>query len=124
MKCSCTIEIDINDSPELLSNHTQTARKLHKCTECGRVISIGEKYEKTTGLWSGVWDAFKTCVDCLSLRCVFFPHNGFVFGEIRGDIHQNISDNQGDIPEDCISELTPAAREFVCDAIERTWVPI
>ncbi len=45
-----------------------TARKEHKCYECGRIIKIGEKYLRFVGLWDDCPDniflAFKTCLEC------------------------------------------------------------
>jgi hypothetical protein len=46
-----------------------TARKEHKCCECGRIIKIGEKYLHFVGLWEedypgNIFLAFKTCLEC------------------------------------------------------------
>lgn len=45
-----------------------TARKQHKCFECGRGIFPGQRYEKVFGVWDGRVDVFKTCERCVKLR--------------------------------------------------------
>lgn len=43
------------------------ARKLHTCTECGRDIPVGEKYEYGRLLFEGVWSTSRTCWFCCAL---------------------------------------------------------
>lgn len=49
-----------------LSEHK--ARVLHKCTECGRAIQSGERYEKVFAKWDGSVDTIKTCQRCVAIR--------------------------------------------------------
>ena len=47
-----------------------TARKEHECCECGRIITIGEKYSYFFGVWEEydhyghLPGAYKTCLEC------------------------------------------------------------
>jgi hypothetical protein len=44
----------------------RTARKAHRCTECGRPIAVGESYRFLTGLLDGRWSTYRTCAHCLA----------------------------------------------------------
>lgn len=46
----------------------RTARKQHKCNECGRAVQPGERYEHVRAKWDGDMATVRTCVRCLSLR--------------------------------------------------------
>jgi hypothetical protein len=56
------------EMPSVYSESTPTARKEHKCCECGGTIQIGEKYHYCHGIWDGRASTYKVCVDCDSLR--------------------------------------------------------
>ncbi len=118
MECSCQAEVDNDGGPSFFSKEVRTARKKHKCHECDKTINPGEKYECVSGFWYGHPDRFKTCMDCVSLRDIFFTH-GWVFTQIWEDFRETF---RGDtIPESCIAELTPMARARVCEFIESQW---
>lgn len=61
--CYCDYEL-----PQFYVAEVRTARKQHKCSECGRLIAEGERYEHVRGKWDGDMGTFKTCPRCLSLR--------------------------------------------------------
>ncbi len=122
MECSCEIEYYDSDcgSITLHNSKTVTARQEHKCGECHRVIPIKEKYEYVTYNFEGKFWKEKTCSDCLSARKQFYPSGGgFMFGGIWEEINEFVNDCQGDIPEDCIVELTPISRARLCDLVEK-----
>ena len=50
----------------------RTARKPHKCGECGGVIQPGEVYNLHAGVWEGDFWSIKNCSDCEQLR---FDHD-------------------------------------------------
>ncbi len=119
MKCLCAVECDYND--EGSSSHYSKMRVAvneHRCTECRRSIKPGEEYEYVFGVWDSGQDSFKTCIDCKSVRDTFFDL--FAYTQIW-DYCQDEFGNDYEIPESCISELTPGARERVCDLIEDGW---
>ena len=119
---NCSIDTDFDDYGSVtLRQVVCKARKQHRCGECGRVINKGESYEAYNGVCEGDFFWAKTCSDCLSLRNSFFK-GGFMFGGVRDEIHNYISDVSGDVEESCIVNLTDNAKEFVFEAIEKEWV--
>ena len=58
----------MSDYPECFRHVTRKARKPHKCCECRGVISAGEKYHYTSGIWDGRAESYKECSDCHELR--------------------------------------------------------
>lgn len=56
------------DQPEFYNQRMQTAKKEHRCKECGKPIATGEIYENVSGKWDGRFDTFKTCPRCLALK--------------------------------------------------------
>lgn len=69
IECYCDYEI-----PEFYERTTRTARKDHKCYECGRLIAPGELYEYVAAKSYGdMWYA-KTCSRCLDLRTYVLAH--------------------------------------------------
>ena len=119
MKCS-TIEIYSDSSPEFHTVSTPKARCTHTCSECGRVVEIGETYERVFGKWDGYTGTYKTCFECLSIRAIFFEGD-FEYGGILEYLHEHINEMSGDISEDCIAPLTPKAQGYVCDLINEWW---
>lgn len=61
--CYCDYE-----RPEFYHSETRRARKQHRCTECGRAIQPGEKYEHVRAKWEGDIRTHNTCAHCLALR--------------------------------------------------------
>src|SRR4051812_40649558 len=57
--CSCDW-----DPPEFSRTLSRVARKVHKCYECARKISPGERYQSVSGKWSGQLSQFNICVGC------------------------------------------------------------
>lgn len=55
------------------------ARKPHTCSECGKIISIGDKYEHATGKSDGYMWAFDTCLICAEIAETFYC-DGRLFG--------------------------------------------
>lgn len=55
-------------APSVFDESTPTARKEHRCSECGGVIAKGVKYKRVFGVWDGCADSFKICPACDELR--------------------------------------------------------
>jgi hypothetical protein len=119
MSCSC-IYAWAGEPGSLNSARFYKARKEHKCTECHRVISPGEEYEYTFGVWDGEPGIYKTCSDCLSVRDTFFC-KGWVYSQVWEDVHQHLLDTEGQIESECLLSLTSTAREWVIDWIDKLW---
>lgn len=82
--CIC---LDYDNGPDVWSDPIRTARKAHKCCECGAEISPGEKYEDYNGCYEGSWSNYKTCWLCLAIRRDFFKC-GWRFTGLREDFRE------------------------------------
>jgi len=85
ISCSCDYS-----APEFYILETPTARKEHRCEECGCAIHAGEKYERVRAKWEGAVATVKTCPDCVEIRdalkemeCFCWSHGG-LWEDIRG----------------------------------------
>ena len=82
----------VDDSESFTVSNTvdRKARRSHECGECRRVISPGETYSYTTGLYDGHWDDFKMCAHCwrvaswLDVTC-----NGWLFNAVQEDLEEH-----------------------------------
>jgi hypothetical protein len=119
MGCSCIIDVDVDDLSEILFEEVVNARKEHCCHECFTTIKQGDEYYKEKSLYNGHISIHKTCMDCKSIRDNLV--GSFYWGEIMEAVRDGIHDSGGEVPEDCLSKLTPKARERICGVIESTW---
>ena len=117
MECFCSISMGYDGGPLCSHEGIRKAIKIHKCCECYKTISPGEQYEYISGIWDDGPETYKTCLDCKSLRNVFFED--WTFTTMWDDFFDNFYTD--DIPEKCLSALTTKARERVCKWIENSW---
>ena len=54
--------------PSIANEDYPKANREHRCCECMRKISRGDKYQRIKGCWDGEWATYKTCMDCVDLR--------------------------------------------------------
>lgn len=59
---------DPDFGPEWSSERWVTARKPHRCGECGRTIIPKERYERVAGVWDGDFLTQLTCEHCVVAR--------------------------------------------------------
>ncbi len=59
--CNCHCDYD---PPSAFSQTQRKARRLHTCSECGRIIQVGEQYLRTWGAWSRHQSTFNWCQHC------------------------------------------------------------
>ena len=120
MECSCAINIDSDgDTASLFKSKIVTARKEHQCCECHRKIMLGEEYENVNGKWDFGFETDKTCLDCVSLRDVFFE--SWIYTQVWENFQDDFGYTDSVIPESCIAALTPGASAKVCELIELSW---
>jgi hypothetical protein len=68
-----------------------TARKAHRCTECGRDIAPGERYENHVVKQEGCVDTYKTCRHCMAARkWLVRVCRGYVMGMVLEDLAEHI----------------------------------
>ena len=119
MECS-VVDVGLDDYATTLSEKIVISRIDHICGECRKAIKKGDSYKVENNIFEGSISTYKTCLDCLSIRNVFFT-DGWFFGNIRDEIHDFIFECFGDISQASISSLTPGARSWVCDEIQEYW---
>lgn len=79
------------DPPEFCSRIVRTARKQHRCCECGRVIEPGESYHHTSGAWDGTLNTFKHCRHCeRSVQLLLDQCHGFLHCGVEDDLAEHI----------------------------------
>jgi hypothetical protein len=117
--CGC-VYVESDECYEFVNKTFPKARKQHKCDECGRIIKPGEKYELFKGGFEGRVETNKTCMDCMSVVDSFYC-DGRILGDMWGYLEEHIREMDGQISSDCLTDLTPTARERVCEIIERVW---
>ena len=87
--------MDCDWDPATLYNvQTRKAAKDHKCDECGGTIRKGENYEYVTGLWEGQWSTFRTCPDCIPIRCDIANGPGGCGGWAHGAMLEDLDNMQ------------------------------
>jgi len=97
--CDCGYDDD-GDRFEFNRISYPTARKTHKCDECGGAIQPGQKFELSMAKWAGGLSACKTCDLCRRIRenhCSCSP-----YGSMRDDIWECMGFDYvtGDMNED------------------------
>ena len=81
MECGCSCDLDYE--PIMPFNERfPTARKQHKCCECGGVISPSERYQYVWGMCMGESVTYKTCITCYRIRCDY----GCAFTNLAEDV--------------------------------------
>ena len=89
---ACTCDWDYTAS--LYVAERRTARKTHRCKECGRQIQPGEIYEHVRGIWDGMPDTVRTCPHCLAIRdwvTAHVPCSCWSHHSLLEDMHAEIS---------------------------------
>lgn len=121
MECSCSIssgsaECEFDD---ILSRKLIKSKSVHKCGECGRNIPAGELYELYRAVFDGQQCRYKTCRDCLSFRENFF--DDFMFESLWEHFEDHMDECGWQVPEACLSRVTPRTRSKICEKIETYW---
>lgn len=77
--------------PSVYACDTRTARRKHKCCECGLAINPGDTYAYHHGVWEGRGESYKCCIFCEALRKQISMEmagewnddEGIAFGELK-----------------------------------------
>lgn len=79
-----------DDSPEVYREEVRTARKKHKCNECGRDIKPGETYENHFYVYDGDPGTVKICAHCrIAKTWIKVNCGGWVFEQVREEIEEH-----------------------------------
>jgi hypothetical protein len=79
----------------------RTARVEHRCGQCGRTISVGERHHYWSFVYDGSWSSERTCAQCDQFQRALFAEgvrdvdmDGFEVQPYLPDL------TQGDVAED------------------------
>ena len=79
------------DPPTLYVRKLITARKSHRCCECGRTIEPAEQYQRVVGVWDGTFGGHTTCTQCVAAADLLMTHcHGFAHCGIYDDIREHV----------------------------------
>lgn len=129
MDCACVYVDNSDGSYDDWGDEIRVAGVERTCSECRREIALGEEYEDAFGAHldddENVLEmhTYVTCRDCVSMRNSFFCH-GWACERIWYDLGEHLDEvvRFGDgVSSDCLTPLTKAARDDVCDLIEKIW---
>lgn len=94
------------DPASVFHSHVLTARKTHKCYECGSAIVAGDRHERVSGKWDGEWSTYRFCLPCSEIGFEF-AEGGRTFGFLWEGMEQNW--DEGAHITACMNRLTTAA---------------
>ena len=116
-KCACVEVGDTCYFNRFYRTQPRRARKTHTCDECSRMINSDEIYFYTTAMTDGdIWQS-KRCIDCESLRKVFFTC-GVMHEAMWDDFKYHVETYDGQISSECLLQLTSRAREMAFEIIQ------
>ena len=98
-----------------------TARKAHKCCECGDAIAPGQRYERASGKSDGEMWSFATCASCADIRDSFVC-GSWVYGMLWESIQESmfpVWDRKG--PIDCLAKLETLEARNKCRERYADW---
>lgn len=89
----CLIESDDLDGWQLLRDVMRTARKEHKCDECGRTIEPGETYRYACGVSYEDWCSDKCCTHCqMAQKWLMRQCRGYLFRSVLIDLEGHLGE--------------------------------
>lgn len=95
--CFCDYEL-----PEWLTvKNVKSAKKSHRCSECGAVIPAGAAYEYNCGKWDGYVDQFHVCLLCVELRnwaTISVPCFCWTYGSLHEQVRDMVHEVSPDVP--------------------------
>lgn len=101
--CLTGFDVDCGET-EFMRTEIRKARKPHTCSECGKIIAPGEKYEHATGKTDGDLWAYDTCLICAEIAEAFYCHGRWFGGMLWEGMHEVF----GEMTTGCLDRLTTA----------------
>jgi len=120
MNCSCTVNTNYDDDEgsRWCYRKIHSARKIHRCFECGCIINPKESFYYHSLFYHRDIRNYKICTDCQTIIDTFFA-NGWVFGTVWDSLTDYIFFNwASDLPSSCIVKLPRTACNKLCDIID------
>jgi hypothetical protein len=108
-ECGLSIGCEADGQCEVYSIRYVRAKKEHICSECRKVIAVGEVYEYHFSVYEGDALTIKTCSICAEIRDAFTePGSAICPGEMWGEIKSYVFP---EIKTSCYDRLsTPLAK--------------
>lgn len=98
------------------------AKKSHRCKECGKPISIGERYERSAARSEGSFYSHSTCATCAEVRNAFFC-GSFTYGDVWNCIRENMFPAwRKSGAWDCLAKLNTEQALTKCNAEFKKWL--
>lgn len=91
----CRIDF-CDDMPSVSSETVRTARKAHRCNECGRDIHPGEQYRSLFQVYDGSPGTFKTCQHCRVAQTWLIENCG---GYMIEDVYSEMKEHAEEYPD-------------------------
>lgn len=113
----CISDYAEGDRPSFHSVKIVAARKPHRCYECRRFMSIGERYEAVSGQWGGHFARYRTCLVCAEIRDAFCC-DGFTYGQLWEGAEMDLFPNIG---AGCFDKLSTTAAKQMLARRWRSW---
>ncbi len=80
----------------VLHDRDQKARKPHQCSECNRIIEIGEHYNVQRCVFDGEANSYKTCEHCQVVKSWLTKEcGGYLYQGVYEDIDQHRLEGYG-----------------------------
>jgi hypothetical protein len=74
------------------------AAKDHRCAECNRTITKGERYHYVAAIWEDTWDTFRTCLQCRQvMRWLEVVCEGWMHGAIQEDLFEHVTGYESEL---------------------------
>ena len=115
------LSMDYDATNEFYAEKVVTARKPHKCCECGDVIATGTQYERASGKADGAIFTAHSCLPCREIRRAFCC-GGWVFEELWESVREELFPvwkKSG--PWDCLAKLDTEDARAKINAEYREW---
>ncbi len=95
------------DDWTLFRSQERRANKEHRCGECDRTISRGERYRYSAGLIENYWQDFRQCLQCLAASdWLIVVCEGWLFDAIEEDLANHVDGDESYL-------CTPPLRKLV-----------
>lgn len=122
MSCAdVCLDMDYDGANEFYAEKVVTARKPHKCCECGDVIPVGAQYERVAGKSEGSFWTSRSCLLCREIRRSFCC-GGWVFGELWDSVREGLFPVWKESgPWDCLAKLDTDEARTKINTEYREW---
>ena len=122
MSCAdVCLSMEFDGTTDFYTEKIVTARKAHRCCECGDVIPVGARYERVVGKWDGDFGTFETCLVCVEIRKAFCC-GGWVLGALWESVYEEMFPEwRRSGPWDCLAKLDTDEARAKMNAQYRWW---